>query len=245
MGVKGSKFVDIEFHVKHENLELMKKFLRKKPKQVNKIKAGHVPLLITAAVYDNVSAVEILLSLGADVSIQCSGGETALHFASFKGHYKLCKVLLNAGADWKIKDIKGLTALHHACTSDLASRTSIIGLFMKYGANFDEVCSRGMTVLHHASLLQHDDVCVQLLFAGHEHTIRDGLGRYPIDLITNIAKKKRVQSAIDHPYVRRRNFLVFLSRSGFLSARASGGNYNIVSAFFSNFDFRRYIASYL
>ncbi len=39
---------------------------------------------------------------------------TALHYATFKGHYKAVKLLIKSGANVNLQDRDGSTPLHHA-----------------------------------------------------------------------------------------------------------------------------------
>ena len=41
-------------------------------------------LLHMASQFDSVKVAELLIEKGADLSAQCAGGETALHFSVFK-----------------------------------------------------------------------------------------------------------------------------------------------------------------
>jgi len=59
---------------------------------------GKTPLMRTALSGD-ATAVKSLLAEGADPSLKCNEGSTALFYAASRGRYKAAEVLLNKGGD--------------------------------------------------------------------------------------------------------------------------------------------------
>ncbi|KAI6176795.1 Myotrophin [Aphelenchoides bicaudatus] len=55
-----------------------------------------------AADVGQLTALEVLISSGANVNQKDSDGQTALHYGASNGYYEVCKVLLEAGTDPKI-----------------------------------------------------------------------------------------------------------------------------------------------
>jgi len=74
-------------------------------------------LLMIACREDDVSQVELLISLGASLDIQNKQGQTALMYASYEGNIKVVKLLLENGADVNLKTIYGWTAEKYAIDS--------------------------------------------------------------------------------------------------------------------------------
>ena len=69
---------------------------------------------MNAAGYGYEKGVEILLNAAADVNIQNSYGDTALHYAADKGHLAVCKILLASGAQASVTNSYGRTPFDDA-----------------------------------------------------------------------------------------------------------------------------------
>ncbi len=67
--------------------------------------------LITAALFDQREAAELLLDAGADINFQNNDGSTALISAAFFGRPEMVQLLLDRKADKTIKNKYGTTAL--------------------------------------------------------------------------------------------------------------------------------------
>ena len=52
-------------------------------------------LLHTASQFGSIQTAELLLEKGADLSMQCAGGETALHFAAFQVLYAILNIIFS------------------------------------------------------------------------------------------------------------------------------------------------------
>ena len=70
--------------------------------------------LILAACYNNLYAVEYLVTLGCDINVTDSLGNTALMLASEKGFYEIVQFLLENGANCELENLQGLTAMNLA-----------------------------------------------------------------------------------------------------------------------------------
>lgn len=60
---------------------------------------------------NNLESTDFLISLGADVNIKTHSNMTALHIASYMGHYDIALSLIKAGADVNARAIDGKTPL--------------------------------------------------------------------------------------------------------------------------------------
>jgi ankyrin repeat protein len=58
-----------------------------------------------------IKLVELLVKKGAQLNTQNDTGGTALHLATFWGHFDLVKLLVNEGARMDVKNDKGRTPL--------------------------------------------------------------------------------------------------------------------------------------
>ncbi len=109
---------------------------------------------LTAAAWNGVGdldGVNALLSMGANVNLEQSGGfsgllpsGTALHVAAAAGRCEICESLLKAGAEVNRRNEKGatplLTALGH-------SSISCVAALMRYGADVNAADANGHTPL--------------------------------------------------------------------------------------------------
>ena len=68
---------------------------------------------------------------GADINLQTSSGDTALTWASYKGHEAVVRLLLKCGADVTLRTDGGSTALSMA---RLYSRAAVVALLEAHGA---------------------------------------------------------------------------------------------------------------
>ncbi len=67
-------------------------------------------LLHETASEGNISRVQTLREVGADMNVQNNQGATALHMASRVGHIKVAQKLVDLGAKTDVKNQQGLTA---------------------------------------------------------------------------------------------------------------------------------------
>jgi len=74
---------------------------------------GWTPLH-SAAFQGNISCVELLLKLNANVNVVNNQGKSALHLAATQGRSAICALLLEKGADINLQDQQGMTPIHEA-----------------------------------------------------------------------------------------------------------------------------------
>lgn len=87
-----------------------------------------------AAARGLVSAIELLVALGADPNVAQHpryGGQTPLHVAVKHNHVKAVDTLLERNADANIADAYGKTALHDAC---ILGNHNLVRLLLRTGA---------------------------------------------------------------------------------------------------------------
>jgi ankyrin repeat protein len=106
-------------------------------------------LLCTACSYKQVEIVEFLLEMGANPDVECSGGNTSLHYivsshASYiddyyDRNYEIVKLLLDYGADPNIPNILGNTPIYYV------SNPRILILLLNRGADINVINNAGYT----------------------------------------------------------------------------------------------------
>jgi serine/threonine-protein phosphatase 6 regulatory ankyrin repeat subunit B len=120
--------------------------------------------LLEASRAGDVERVRELLLEGSDVNISTpDGGDTALTWASLKGHAQIAQMLIVAGANVNAKTKQGLTALMAASAN---GHSEIVEALLKAGAAVDEKRTDGMTALMFAVKNKHEVIIRQLVKAG-------------------------------------------------------------------------------
>nr|CAI5827871.1 unnamed protein product [Callosobruchus analis] len=72
---------------------------------------------MTACMFGRTGAAAFLLGMGAANDLADVNGDTALHWAAYKGHADLIRLLMYSGANLQRPDHFGSTPLHLACLS--------------------------------------------------------------------------------------------------------------------------------
>jgi hypothetical protein len=109
-----------------------------------------------AAIKGRTEIVRLLLTNGADVTLQSTGGTTALMEAAFKGHTEIVRLLLtNGAADVNTKDDKGWTALMEAA---FYGDAGIVRRLLAKGADPKLKNRDGRTALQIARGRGHQDI---------------------------------------------------------------------------------------
>lgn len=96
--------------------DLLKQLLRQRPDLVNCRDMDEYTPLHRAAYNGHVSAVKLLLDLGADPTARSSEGWQPLHSAVKWGHAEAAAVLISSGADINAQTSGGLTPAHIVST---------------------------------------------------------------------------------------------------------------------------------
>ena len=121
----------------------------------------------------DVAQVREQLEAGADPNMKDSGGNTALHYASYHSHVKCAKLLLKYKASIDLQNKYGNTALVWASRD---ARVECTELLLKHKADPNIQNVVGRTALHEASRYGHVE-CVKLLLKyGADLNIHDIYG---------------------------------------------------------------------
>lgn len=88
--------------------------------------------LYRSVVCNQLSSVNTLLALGADVNNQNTLGKSPLHQAAFCNFTEIAQVLLERGADPNLAQNDGDTPLHHAC---MKGNLAMVELLLKFNAD--------------------------------------------------------------------------------------------------------------
>lgn len=158
--------------------KIVKKFLTARADLINIQTKKEMYTALHAAVGDHqehIKVVELLLSTGADLSVQDWLGGTALQLATSNIHEKIVKMLLAAGADVRIQDQDGMTALHQSIWTGNAK---LVNTLLAVGADISVQDRKGRTVLHYAlQTSNYYELSKLPLAAGVDISVRDQDGR--------------------------------------------------------------------
>ena len=137
------------------------------------------PSLHRAVDEGDFSALEKLISSGADVNARSSEEWTPLMLATIKGHTEMIEALLRNGADSNARNRKGWTALMFAVSmSDAVSMRILI----EGGASLNARDKEGKTALMQAAN-ENNRVCVRILVeAGADVSLEDHSGETALDI---------------------------------------------------------------
>lgn len=152
------------------------------------------PLMKWCAYYGDVTAIQYLLSKGAQLSLL--GDNYDLNAAAFHGHWQLCQFLLEAGADPNIVNTQnGESILHSVLShSNRPVNNLILKLLLHYDANTNvktipnqetgafmrDALTKGETPLHRAAAFGNEESIQLLLEAGADKTAKDINGESPL-----------------------------------------------------------------
>ena len=133
----------------------------------------------------DVEQVRKVLNEGVFVDIKNDLGQTALHWASFKGHFDVAKLLIEAGADPDARDIYNQTSLHLIAQT---GNEDIAKLLLEAGAN-PEIKGKELDVtpLHIAAYWGSFNIAKLLLEAGANPHLESNEGETPLQY----AKEKK------------------------------------------------------
>jgi len=159
----------------------------------DQLEAG-VSLLRWCAYYGDVSAIQFLLSRGAD--LQSLGDNLDLSGACFHGHWRLCKFLIEHGADGNASDPRtGETPLHAAlCKTDRLVYDKVLQVLLSSGADpnvaakngvetggfMRDARTKGETPLHRAAAFGSEATIQLLLDHGARIDAKDANGDSPL-----------------------------------------------------------------
>ncbi len=115
--------------------------------------AQHIPEageLFDAASSGNIQLIGQLLAQGIDINTANAEGETALHMAAARGHYRAVIYLVQNGAYVNAKTIKNWIPLHHATRFN---RPNIVNYLLKHNSSAYQRTSDGLSSIDMAKNL--------------------------------------------------------------------------------------------
>ncbi|KAF0719332.1 Aste57867_1116 [Aphanomyces stellatus] len=118
-------------------------------------------VLMWASAFGRVDVVRLLLARRSDIHVNCTNefGESALHWASERGHLDVVDVLLDThGMDVNLVDENGQSALHYASEED---HVDVVRALLHHAIDVNLVDEDGKSALHCASAKG----CVQVVRA--------------------------------------------------------------------------------
>jgi ankyrin repeat protein len=128
-----------------------------------------------AASRDDVSAVDALLSNGADIEASDEDGQTPLFLGALVGSVDACKVLIERGAD--IHAWCGTSALHMAAG---AGEPELVRFLIDRGADVHRLSDHGRTAMHEAVSSGRLEALERLVAEGGETEIHSLTGLTPL-----------------------------------------------------------------
>lgn len=165
--------------------------------KVNKTDYSRRTPLHYAIEVENLEAIEILLSAGADINAITEDGWTPSHLALKSSNHMIFTTLMAYRPDIGIRDKKGLSLLHHAARM---GKYRAIEKLIAMGADVnavdtkEEAKRRFVTPLHLAVRKGCAKSVKRLLKAGAKINPRDAHGRLPSDYV-NMNKLESLQVA--------------------------------------------------
>lgn len=141
-------------------------------------------------------AVE-LIERKANLDLQDSDGQTALHIVSKCGNFDLAELLLFKGANADIQDNQGKTALHLASEGNVEE---IVGLLIQFRAQVDCKDRLGETPLHLAIRKRKVDISIlkALLESGADADMKDSDRVTPLQRATIDGKTEAVRLLLQY-----------------------------------------------
>ena len=152
---------------------------------------GWTPLMV-AAVWGRDQIVCELIRAGADVNGKDNYNykQTALHWASWRGHSSVVTTLAEAGANLNVLDVWGMTPLMWAAYN---SNANVVVELIRAGADVSVVSSyeyyiylesvaAGSTALHFAATQNSIECGVLLVEAGGDMRTKNKKSKFPLDL---------------------------------------------------------------
>ncbi|KAF4856195.1 putative ankyrin repeat protein [Colletotrichum siamense] len=174
---------------------------RKAAININFVDRDRRTALHYAAIANNASAVEELVTLGCNINGRDNNGKSPIHEAIRGGGAETALLLLRLGADWRATDAFGQTCLHLSLRYNseiLASR------FLRLGMDIGSVDRFGMTPLHRACGAGNAGYARELLHRGAAWDARNMYGRSPLELAVEARAKRTVETVVSWLLTLRR-----------------------------------------
>jgi ankyrin repeat protein len=148
---------------------------------------GYTPLY-TAATYNKLPTVRLLVKEGADPRIANNWGDEPIHQAAYFGTVEMVSLLLERGIDVNQRGSSQRTPLHQAAST--GKKKDTIELLLQRGADINAVDENGWTPLHDAARVKLDigfrpapqEVVELLIRRGAAINAMDRQGRTPLGI---------------------------------------------------------------
>jgi hypothetical protein len=116
--------------VRAENIDIVKKLLKKSVSiDIKSLDRGYSALM-DAVWKSNLALVQLLIAAGSDVNFISDDGQSILVLATGVDNYDVCEALVKAGASCHLKDNMGMSALDYA---RLFKKEHLVALYEKGG----------------------------------------------------------------------------------------------------------------
>jgi hypothetical protein len=116
--------------VRAENIDIVKKLLKKSVSIDAKSLDRGYSALMDAVWKSNLALVQLLIAAGSDVNFISDDGQSILVLATGVDNYDVCEALVKAGASCHLKDNMGMSALDYA---RLFKKEHLVALYEKGG----------------------------------------------------------------------------------------------------------------
>lgn len=137
-----------------------------------------------ACIYDRPHIVEMLLSKGAPIDENPTGGWPPLYRAAVQGSLQTVTLLLDKGANPNVRIDSGKTPLFGAEPfPEFKKYKMIIQSLLSHGASINAQDNQGDTVLHHWVPLGRAQAVQYFLQLGADPNIKNHSGKLPVDLL--------------------------------------------------------------
>eukprot|EP00752_Nemacystus_decipiens_P011995 g10634.t1 len=139
--------------------------------------SGSTPLHV-AAQGGQPEMVQLLLLKGADKDAMDNAGRTPIFVAAVHDHEATAVALMTAGADVNLGYRSYPMSVLHVAS--MRGNVSFMRAAIEHGANVDATDDTQSTPLHHAVILNRDEMIDVLVEAGANTEVRDDIGRTPL-----------------------------------------------------------------
>jgi ankyrin repeat domain-containing protein 27 len=165
---------------------------------VNIKSSTNLTMLHIAAAYNVPKMVTILMNLEADVNAKDNNGCTPLHYAAKCGHQKVLFLLLHGRSNINSVTNSQQTPLLLAAMNGHDCCVKALLYFADHtmqAIDLNSQDSYGNTAIHYASQAGFDAILDGLLEYQAKVTIKNNIGKIPIDLAYNSLIKQKLESA--------------------------------------------------
>lgn len=165
--------LDVVREAAQGHLAAVQDYLLKHPEKVD-CKSKCRTCLQVASHQGHAQMVQLLLMLGASLSLTDDDGDTALHYAAFGNQPEIMDLLLKAGADRDATNKGSCTALHVAINKQ---HVNCVRVLLKWKSNANIQDSYGDTALHDAISKENLEITEMLCnVPGLDFTLKNNRG---------------------------------------------------------------------